>query len=53
MPETGSTSGGRTGSGQPPAGLGSEVDSAVVSSSAAAEVEGHKEPDLLETKGNI
>ncbi|XP_063867982.1 outer dynein arm-docking complex subunit 2-like [Scylla paramamosain] len=49
MPETGSSSGGRKGSGQLPAGLGSEVESAVGTSSGA-EVEGQKDVDLLDNK---
>ena len=52
MPETASSSGGRKGSEQPPVGLGSEVESAIGTSSGP-EVEGQKDVDLLDNKGSI
>lgn len=52
MPDTGSTTGGRVGSGQAATGVASEVESAVGASSAA-EVESHKDQDISDGKGKI
>ena len=52
MPETGSTTCVRKGSGQPPAVLGLEVDS-VVRASSGAEVEVQKDTELCDIRGSI
>ncbi|XP_050734668.1 outer dynein arm-docking complex subunit 2-like [Eriocheir sinensis] len=49
MPDTGSTTGGRVGSGQAPTAVASEVESAVGASSAA-EVESQKDPEISDAK---